>query len=167
MVPDMDNDEFRIPDIKREILNDPKKLQEQLSSGKTFQEVLGFTNEAMSQFYLAARRLFEKQKYEEAADAFLFLTTMNPFVYHYWMGLGMSEQLIDEPFAALMAYNMAINIDKTNPIPHYHSASCYAVLHDRQSAMVCLDDAIHAAGDHEHYVEIKKQAQSAKRLYRT
>lgn len=159
-----DFDEFKIPEIKREILNDPQKLQQQIASGKTFQEIIGYTDLTMDKFYVAARQLFEKQRYEESADAFLFLTTMNPFVHHYWLGLGMSEQLIDEPFAALMAYNMAILIDKSNPIPHYHSATCYRALHDLDNAVLCLDETILAAGDKEDHAQIKQQALSAKKL---
>lgn len=157
-----ESEEFKIPEIGREILNDPLKLQQQIASGKTFQEIVGYSDETMSKFYRAARRLFEKQRYEESSDAFIFLTTMNPFVHHYWLGLGMSEQLMDEHFGALIAYNMAILIDKENPIPHYHSATCHKALHDFENARICLDHVVSLAADRQEHSQIKQQAIAAK-----
>lgn len=159
-----DSEEFKIPKIDQEILNDPLKLQEQIASGKTFQEIIGYTDETMDQFYHAARRLFEKQRYEDSADAFIFLTTMNPFVSQYWLGLGMSEHLKDEHFDALMAYNMAILIDKNNPIPHYHSAACHRALHDLDTARLCIDEAISLAGNRQQHAQLKEQAIAFKKV---
>lgn len=156
-------DEFHIPESGREILEDPEKLQQYVKSGKTIQEMIGFSQQTMHKFYSAACRLFEKQKYEEASDAFIFLTTMNPFVHSYWLGLGMSEHMIEAYSEALLAYNMAIVVDKTNPISYYHAASCHRALNDVEKALISLNHSIHAAGNNETYAQIKNQALSARK----
>lgn len=156
-------DEFHIPESGREILEDPVKLQQYVKSGRTIQEIIGFSQSTMNKFYSAACRLFEKQKYEEASDAFIFLTTMNPFVHCYWLGLGMSEHMVEEYSEALLAYNMAIVVDKTNPIPYYHASSCHRALKDLENALISLDHAIHAAGNKEVYLQIKNQALAARK----
>lgn len=153
--------DFRIPDEAFEKIKDPIHLKKQVDEGKTFQEILGYSFETMEKFYEAAHHLFQKQQYEEASDAFVFLTTLNPNVHNYWLGLGMSEQLIEEYDAALMAYSMAVMTNGDNPLPHYHSASCYSALHDKNSAKLALELAVKQAGDHVAYASIKSHAQQA------
>lgn len=156
------HDEFHIPEIGRKILDNPIKLQQHVESGEIFQEIIGYSEQTMHKFYSAACRLFEKQKYEEASDAFVFLTTMNPLVHYYWLGLGMSEHMLGEYSEALLAYNMAIVIDKTNPISHYHAASCHKALYDVKNAIISLNHAIDMAKDNKVHAKIKKQALMAR-----
>lgn len=153
--------EFQISKEALEKMKDPLHVKKQVEEGKTFQEILGYSIETMERFYEAAHSLFQKQQYEEAADAFVFLTTLNPKVHNYWLGLGMSEHMIEEYDSALMAYGMAIITNVENPLPHYHSASCYRALQDKNSALIALELAIRQAGDHRHYATIKNHAQEA------
>lgn len=159
-----DFEEFLIPEIGREILNDAVKLRQHVKSGETFQEIIGYSKQTMHKFYSAACRLFEKQKYEESSDAFIFLTTMNPFSHYYWLGLGMSEHMLEQYSEALQAYNMAIVVDKTNPISHYHAASCYKALYDVKNAKISLNRAIEFAGDVEVHAQIKNHAIAARKI---
>lgn len=156
----MDSSDFKIPEEALEKMRDPAHIKKQVDEGKTFQEILGYTSDAMDKFYEAAHQLFQKQQYEEAADAFVFLTTLNPKVHSYWLGLGMSEQLIGEHDAALMAYGMAILTNMENPLPHYHSASCYQALLDKNSAIISLELAIRQSHGKEEYALIKEKAES-------
>jgi type III secretion system low calcium response chaperone LcrH/SycD len=155
----MDHHEFQIPKEALEKLQDPHYIKKQMDEGKTFQEILGYSIETMERFYEAAHVLFQKQQYEEASDAFIFLTVLNPGVHNYWLGLGMSEQLNEEYDAALMAYNMAIATNSDNPLPHYHSASCYYALHDKHNARIALEAAIKCADEGD--LSIKSHAEKA------
>ena len=152
--------EFSIPREALEKLKDPLFVKNQVAEGKTFQEILGFSLATMDKFYGAAHNLYTRQQYEEAADAFVFLTTLNPRVHTYWVGLGMSEQLNEEYDAALMAYSMAILINVENPLPHYHSAACYFALQEKDNAILSLEMALQHAETKEEYAHIKKHAQS-------
>src|ERR1700733_5711418 len=151
-------EEFKIPEEALSRLKDPAYLQKQVAEGKSFQEILGFSFETMNKFYSAAYNLFQKQQYAEASDAFVFLTTLNPRVHTYWLGLGMSEQLNEEFDAALLAYSMAILTDEANPLPHYHSASCYFAIHDKENTIISLEMALQRAGEKVEYATIKLQA---------
>ncbi len=153
-------EEFRIPQEALEKLKDPLYVKNQVAEGRTFQEILGFTLKTMDKFYSAAYNLFQRQQYEEAADAFVFLTTLNPRIHTYWVGLGMSEQLNEEYDAALMAYSMAILTNVENPLPHYHSAACYHALQEKENAVASLEMALQHAGVKEEYAHIKKHAQA-------
>ena len=155
-------EEFQIPKEALERMKDPEVITQLVEEGKTFQEIIGYTDETMDKFYRGARGLFEQQKYREAADAFIFLTTLNPYVHNYWLGLGMSEHLEEEYHGALLAYGMAMLSDSKNPLPHYHSAACYQALDDKTSMLVSLDLAINLAGNNQEYTHVKTQAESAK-----
>lgn len=154
-------EEFQIPKESLERLKDPLFLKKQVEEGKTMQEIIGFTSETMDKFYSAAYQLFQRQQYEESADAFVFLTTLNPRVHNYWLGLGMSEQLNEEYHSALIAYSMAVLTDNANPLPHYHSAACYHAVHDPEGALLSLEMAIQCAGDNPDHAFIKSHSQSA------
>lgn len=149
-----------IPDEALDKIHDPEFIRRQVVEGKSFQEILGYTEAAMEQFYTAGRNLFLRQEYKKAADAFIFLTTLNPYVHSYWLGLGMSEQLEGMYQGALLAYMMAILTDMENPIAHYHSATCYIALGDEKSAVASLESAI-ACAEKPEYSSLKLQAQGA------
>ena len=118
--------------------------------------------DTMEKFYQGAYNLFHQQEYRKAADAFVFLTTLNPYVHNYWLGLGMAEQLEGGYQEALLAYAMAILSDGSNPVTHYHSATCYRALNDKQSALQSLEMAIRCSGDKAEHLNLKEQALLAK-----
>lgn len=155
-------EEFRIPKEAVERLKDPTALNQMLGEGKTFQEILGYSDDVIDKFYETARRLFEEQRYDEASEAFIFLTTLCPYTYNYWLGLGMSEQLNNEPSSALVAYGMAILTDPHPPISHYHSASCYKTIGDSQAAAASLEWAIACCEGKPEYDNWKSLAIQAK-----
>lgn len=158
-------EEFKIPEEAIENLKDLQAIREQMKGGETFQEIIGYTPEAMEKFYQIACKLFERQEYEKSANAFVFLTTLNPMVHGYWLGLGMSEQLDGGYQGALLAYAMAILTNVENPIPYYHSASCYQLLDDRENALCSLEMAIKCAEGKEEYVGLKEQAIKVKKAF--
>lgn len=154
-------EEYRIPEEAIERLRDPEVIRRQMEEGKTFQEIIGYSNQTMDKFYQIAHGLFQQQEYSQAADAFVFLTTLNPYTHNYWLGLGMSEQLSGSYQGALLAYAMAILTDIENPVAHYHSASCYRAVGDRRSALQSLKMALRCAEESEGFDYIKAQAASA------
>ena len=137
------------PDIIAK-LKDPTILIRYIEDGKTFQEILGYSEERMEAYYQKAKELFDRQAYEKAAEVFLFLTTLNPYVPSFWLGLGMSEELLHHFHEALRAYGMAIFTHPQDPLPHYHSATCYLALHDPTHARQSLELAVEAAKNNAH-----------------
>lgn len=155
-------EEFNIPEEITRQLQDPLLLRRHIQEGKSFQELLGYSDETMEKFYQAAYNLFQKQKYQKAAEAFTFLTTLNAERHNYWLGLGMSEQVLEEYHGALLAYAMAMMTDITNPLPHYHSANCYRSLLDNANALTALEQAISRAANSEEYQYIHESAVALK-----
>lgn len=158
-----DLEEFNLAEeVLQKMREDPDFLRRELAEGKSYQEIFKYSDEVMATFYKAAHGLFETQSYKEAADAFFFLTNLNPYHHAYWLGLGMSEHLNEDHSSALIAYGMAAMTDQENPLPHYHSASCYRELLDIENAIASYDLAIQIADGHEHHSALKSHAHSAK-----
>lgn len=159
-----DLNEFKLSKKAQEKLKNKDLLKRELANGKTPQEILGFKEETMAKFYRAAYRLFEHKKYVDAANAFLFLVTLNSQNHDYWLGLGMSTQLCGEYEAAIDAYEMAAVTDVDSPVPYFYLAKCLFAIHDRESALQALDLALEYAEDKAQYKDLVQQARAAKAL---
>ena len=151
--------EFLIPKEALERIKDPLALKRSVEEGMTLQEIFGYNDETMEKFYGAAYNLFQDKQYQEAANAFVFLTMLSPFVANYWLGLGMAEQMLEEYEAALTAYAMSIMLNATNPIPYFHSAKCLFAINEPDRAVSSLELAVEHSAELSEYEIFKKQAQ--------
>lgn len=156
--------EFKLSKKAKIKLKNKKQLKKELAQGKSAQEIMGFSEEVMNKFYLAAYRLFESKKYVDAGNAFLFLVTLNPYRHDYWLGLGMATQMCHDFEAAIDAYEMASICDIVNPVPYLYLAKCLFAIHDRTSALQALDLAIESADDLVEYEALKREAMAAKKI---
>lgn len=139
-------------------LNEPTILLRHMEEGGTFQEILNLDEEAMNSLYEDAYILLQNGEHSNAADAFLCLTTLNPYVSIYWIGLGLAEQAHRACHAALVAYAMAIVCDDKNPAPYYYAASCHYLNDDLDEALHSLALALEKAADNPSYSDIHKRA---------
>lgn len=139
-------------------LNDPSILLRHMEEGVLFQDLLCLSNENMERLYHDARKLFEEGRHSDAADAFLCLTTLNPYVSAYWLGLGLAEQAHRACYAALVAYAMAIVCDESNPTPYYYAASCHYLNNDIDEALQSVEMALDKAGESALYSDIRTRA---------
>ncbi len=90
-----------------------------------------------------AYRLLKEERFDEAADCFLFLTAINPKDYLLWLGLGIAEHKLAHYEEAYDAYEMAAACELDAPLPYYYMAKCCFALHDR----VAANRAIHIASE--------------------
>ncbi|HXF29846.1 MAG TPA: SycD/LcrH family type III secretion system chaperone [Chlamydiales bacterium] len=134
-------DDCKIPEEVLEALQKPDELRRHLDEGRSLQELIGYSDEFMQQLYNAAHDVFQEGRYQEAADGFLFLTTLNPYVYAYWLGLGMSQQLIEEYEQAIIAYECASKVEPASPIPDYYLAACHLLMNERDLAKISIEQA--------------------------
>ena len=67
----MENGEY-IPEEALEQMRDPEVIKRQVAEGKSFQEILGYTDAAMEAFYTAGRNLFLKQEYKKSGRHIYF-----------------------------------------------------------------------------------------------
>ena len=130
-------EELKIPDDVLASLENPETLRKCIEEGKSLQEIIGYSDDLMEKLYGAAYEVFQEGRYHEAQDGFLFLTTLNPYVYAYWLGLAMSYQLMEEYEQAALAYECASGADPDSPLPYYYLAGCHLYLN-------AYDEALHA-----------------------
>lgn len=156
--------EFKLSKKAQEKLKNKKLLKKELAEGKSAQEIMGFSDATMAKMYGAAYRLFEHQRYEDAANAFLFLATLNPYKHEYWLGLGMATQMSHDYESAIDAYEMAAMYQIESPVPYFYLAKCLFAIHDRESALQALDLAIEYSNDIDDFADLKRQAIEAKKI---
>jgi len=157
-------EEFKLSKKAQEKLKNKNFLKKELAEGKTAQEILEFSDKTMAKFYEAAYQLFEHRRYEDAANAFFFLATLNPYCHEYWLGLGMAAQMSADWDTAVDAYEMAAISEVENPVPYFYLAKCLFAMHDRQSALQAIDLAIEYSAGHPEFDDLRRQAMSAKAL---
>jgi type III secretion system low calcium response chaperone LcrH/SycD len=153
-------DEFQIPEEAIERLKDPEVIKTYIAEGKTFQEIIGYSEETMEKFYQGACKLFENHRYDDASDAFVFLTTLNPYVHNFWLALGMAEQAREEYSAALVAYGMAGVNEPGNPLSLWHSAHCYYLIGDRKASLEMLGRLLKQCQAGEEHADIVSKARA-------
>lgn len=156
--------EFAISKQMRKKLKNKKMLKKALAAGQTPQDILGFSEETMQKFYAAACKLFESKRYSDAANAFLFLVSLNSYHYDYWLGLGAATQRCEDYESAIDAYEMAAICHLESPEPYFHLAKCLFAMHDRDSALQAIDLAIEYSDGRVEYDEVHRQALAAKAL---
>jgi type III secretion system low calcium response chaperone LcrH/SycD len=129
----------KIPEDVLHQLQKPDELKQFIDDGRSLQEIIGYSDELMEELYQAACEVFAEGKYSESQDGFLFLTTLNPYVYAYWLGLGMSHQLLEEYEQAILTYECASQVDSEAPLPYYYLAGCHLLLNHLDEAKKAIE----------------------------
>lgn len=128
------------------------ELIDYLKKGGTIQDVYNMTDTDMEVMFLAASRYFHQQRYQEASDAFLFLTFLNPYVAKTWLALGEALKMCTEYARAVEAYTMASLNDCEDPRAYFHAAACLLQIGELQKAQdrlkLCALYAQEAPGFH-------------------
>lgn len=154
-------EQFEIAPQILELIKDKESLSIKLKEGKSLGEALGLSSQAAALLYRSARDLFTEHAYPEATKSFLFLTTIDPDNFDYWIGLGMSTQMCGDYEGGIDAYEMAAFLNVENPISYFYLSKCFFAVHDRENAKRALEMAIENSGDNPEYDSLKAQAQAA------
>lgn len=131
-------DELKIPDEVLKELKVPELFCKHIEEGSCLQEILGYSDTMMEQLYSAAYKVFQEGRYEDAQDNFILLTTLNPYVYAYWLGLGMSYQLVEEYEQAILAYEGALATKNDAAFAYYYLAACHLYLNNYDESLQAL-----------------------------
>lgn len=134
-------------------------LPEKIKEGKTFQEILGYSNDTLEKCYQIGLDCFEKGNYEEAVAIFSLLTLMNHYFHNFWVCLAMSHQAQHHWDLALQTYELAKMTDKEDPIPYLYAGECCIRLHDDTKALDNFNQAIplakhHPNADYRKFVDV-------------
>ncbi|MGA8163517.1 MAG: hypothetical protein WB791_00640 [Waddliaceae bacterium] len=139
-----------------EKVNNEEVLMQYLEEGKPLQELFGFSNEATAEFYGAAKRILEQKRFEDAMSAFVFLTTINPYISDFWLGLGMAQQKNQEHEAALSSYRTAFTLEGRSILPYMLAAHCCLEIKDFDRAKEVLECAEDYADEHAEEKECRQ-----------
>lgn len=141
-----------------DMIENPEEAEAFIKKGILFQEAFGFSEEQMREFYHFARRLCEEERFQDASDVFLVLTALNPYVCHFWLGLGLCDKIAQNYDVALFDYSMAVAVDRENPYPYYNIADCYKRLGEENISREFIDLCIDRCGEEESYIALVEEA---------
>ncbi len=147
------------------IADDRQRFIDELIDDKTIQEIAGISDGAIEKMYQASKWLYDQKRYQEARDAFGFLTMLNSQKFAFWLGLGNSEYQLQNYSAALYAYAFESRVNPTDYFCHMFACRCYEALNDLDNAKNSLELALYVIGDNPEHQEIKLTLeQHAKRI---
>lgn len=126
-------------------------------NNETPQQMFGVTTPVLDRYYRTALKFLENKNWENARDAFMFLTFLNPYVHDFWVGLGIAEQSQSHFDKALQAYTLAEATDPEDPIPIANAFQCILALGEKDYAQYTLDKALARCGDNEVFAGLKSQ----------
>jgi len=89
--------------------------------------------------YKEAKDLYECGNVKQAKKMLVSLTLQKPLVFEFWFSLAAIYQLENNFNQAVIAYNMALILNKENPFIYYHLAECMLSLNDKKKAISYLD----------------------------
>ncbi len=95
-----------------------------------FQEMFGYSDETLLQFYDLASKLVEERKYPGANDIFVYLTILAPHVSAYWIGQGICMQALGQHNDALAIFKIAKFLNPKDPFPSAYSIDSYSNIKD-------------------------------------
>lgn len=155
-------EQYLIPEESLALVRDDKRLTQALSEGKTLQKIIGWSNTTVKQMYEAAARLAEQGSLEDAADAFLFLCSINPRISSFWIGAGLCAQQQGKLEEALHIFRRGIAHACDEWSIYAHALHCCLDMKRRESALALVELALYVAemdSDDPRSKELKRQAE--------
>lgn len=130
---------LRIAGLSQLIAKNEDAFSDQIVAGTSLQELAAINNATVEKLYQGAKRLFDQKQFDDSADAFNFLTTLNPNTYAFWMGLGNSEFHRKKYEEALWAFAWACKAEPSDPTCHLISSRCYKEIGEIDNAINALE----------------------------
>lgn len=127
--------------------------------GGTWQELLKYDQGLLNRQYNRGLELYQQAEYKNAAALFSYLTTLNPYEYRFWMGLGFAKQSDRSYEEAIVSYTAAGALDSEQPLPFLHAAQCYYALQLRELALENLQKTVEIAKDKPEHHETYRKAE--------
>lgn len=129
------------------------------SCESSMQEELGISDEALEAMYFVGYTKYRNKRYKEAADIFLLIVSINPYLYKAVFALASAKQMLREYQAAVFFYYLAAPLEPENPMPLFHVAECFLALKERELAKDTLKSVTELKNvlpEHESYIERAK-----------
>lgn len=143
------------PNIKKAIEGVTENV---VKGGMAPKDAMGLDEAAIEGIYGHAYRLYNAGKYKDSQLLFRLLITLDPMESKFMMGSAACFHMLQEFSHAASLYAIASMINQENPIPHYHSADCYAKMGLNGAAMNELMLTIVLCGEAPQYAVIKDRS---------
>lgn len=108
----------------------------------SFQEQFSISDATIECFYQCGIRAYEHKNYQEAADVFYVVSSIDYRRHNVWMAFGLAEKNLNHPQLALTAFIMASLTNIENPFAFLYSAECYIALGEKEGAEKCIQAAL-------------------------
>jgi tetratricopeptide (TPR) repeat protein len=108
----------------------------------SLQEVFPVSDATIERFYQCGCRLHQDARYQEAADVFFVISTIDYRRHNAWLALGLAEKALASWEPALTAFSMAALTNIQDPLSFIHSAECYIALGEKVDAEDCIQAAL-------------------------
>lgn len=125
--------------------------------GKTLKEAVGVSDDLLEQLYALAYSFYDQGKYTEALQLFHFITSVEPKLYRYVLGLAACYHQLGDYENASIGFFMALNLEE-NPIPAYYIADCFLKVNDYLSADNFLELSILLSDSKPEFSSLKNQS---------
>lgn len=132
----------RIAKLSESIAQDEQKFVALLAEGGTLQELAQVDDITMQTLTLGAKRLFDTRLYDDAADAFKFLTGINPKKYIFWHGLAHAEYMRTRYNEALNAFLVVSTANQLDSSSQLALSRCYEETNQPNKALEVVEQAL-------------------------
>lgn len=151
-----------IADLSKRIASDTKGYSEHIAKGGNLQEFAAVSDATIDKLYQSAKRIYDKQLFDDAADAFYFLVGLNAEISAFWLGLANAEFNRKSYKEALAAFDNVVQAPAYDPSVHLAISQCYKALGKNDKAISTLDMGIAAAEENQEYAHCKPSLEEEK-----
>jgi type III secretion system low calcium response chaperone LcrH/SycD len=134
------------------------QMSDEEARKQTAQQLLRLTNEQMEQFYQVAKRWFEQGNFQNAVDLFTLLTSFNPWVPAFWVGLGLSYEKLKVWDKAAVSHVAALQANPDELTPILQAAYCLHQAGRGADARKLLEKALEETKEHPQQATFRQQA---------
>ncbi len=144
----------------RQLLEKPGELAKEVEKGKTLQSLLNISNEELEEFYQTSLKLFGEKDPLLLESVFLFLITLNPLLYPFWLGLAAAKADQNNPEEAERLYKIACKIGFSSPEPSFYFAEYLRGQGKREEAHDLYKETVKKAADKPEFLSLESEARS-------
>ncbi len=126
------------------------------------QERLGIADSILDNYYMAATLYLQEKQWDAARDCFTFLVFLNPYFYHFWLGLGIALQSMSLYEEAFVSYALAGALDPEDPSSFANAVQCAIALNDKDLAAYVHQKAVACCANKAEHAALKRSLNSYK-----
>lgn len=132
-------DNCLIKDSDLEVISNIENVNKIISGSTTLQEFWKKPASVLIVFYIVAQILFAEKKFNESHAIFSFLTLLNQNIQSFWIGMGMTNESLENWDKALGDYWMAQSIDSEKITAYEGLIRIYKKLDDQNALHDCCE----------------------------